>query len=199
MAIEMLRLIRYGAIALIAVLALVWAGVGLGVFTSHEPAPLSQSVVAPFQLVDQDGLAVTEKDVLGKPAAIFFGYTYCPDVCPSTLASLTALLDKLGPDADGLRVIFVTVDPARDTPSTLKAYLSAFDPRIRGLTGPADQIAAIAKPLGVYYARVEGDGSYTMDHTASVFLLDAQGGFRGTIAVGEGDDAALAKLRRLVR
>ncbi len=196
----MLRVIRYGAVALIAVLVLGSLAVGLGWLQSgRSPLPTAGGpVVASFHLIDQANKPVSEHDVLGRPAVVFFGFTYCPEVCPTTLASLTGLLGRLGAPADRLGVFFVTVDPARDTPPALASYLSSFDPRIRGLTGAPDQIAALAKSLGVYYARVEVQGGgYTMDHTASVFLLDAQGRFVGTIAYGENSDAALAKLRRL--
>ena len=202
MGVEALRIIRYGAIMAIAVLVFASLAVGLGFFQSG-PAPgappnLGAPLIAPFQLIDQAGQPVNERDVLGRPAVVFFGFTYCPEVCPTTLASLTATLGRLGAPADKLGVFFVSVDPERDTPDELKSYLSAFDPRIRGLTGTDEQIAAFAKPLGVYYARtkIEG-GGYTVDHTATVFLLDAQGRFVGSIAYGEAPDAALAKLRNL--
>ena len=195
-----LRIVRYGAFALIAVLALVWAGVGLGLFkpTSVSPAPGSPTI-GRFQLTDQEGRPVDEQAILGKPALVFFGFAYCPDVCPTTLAALTALLGRLGGDADKLGVFFVTVDPERDTPAALKTYLSSFDPRIRGLTGAGDQIKALAQPLGVFFAKVETGGTYTMDHTASIFLLDAHGRFRGTIAYGEDAAVAEEKVRVLLR
>lgn len=198
---EMLRIIRYGAVALIAVLVLGSLAVGLGWLQSAR-APLLPTaggpVVGSFNLIDQATKPVSERDVLGRPAVVFFGFTYCPEVCPTTLASLTGLLGRMGGQADRLGVFFVTVDPERDTPPALSSYLSPFDPRIRGLTGAPDQIAALAKSLGVYYARVQLEGGgYTMDHTASVFLLDARGRFVGTIAYDENADTALAKLRRL--
>ena len=200
---DALRLVRYAAIGLIAVLALVWLAVGLGWLQSgrvpDQGQVLGRSMVVPFQLLDQSGKQVSEKDVLGRPAVFFFGFTFCPDVCPTTLASLTALLGQLGPDAERLRVFFVTVDPERDTPDVLKQYLSAFDPRIRGLTGTPEQVSAVTKALGVYAAKVKLDGGgYTMDHTAGMFLLDAQGRFRSTIAYGEEQSAALAKLKKLL-
>ena len=200
---DALRLVRYAAIGLIAVLALVWLAVGLGWLQSgrvpDQGQVLGRSMVVPFQLLDQSGTQVSEKDVLGRPAVFFFGFTFCPDVCPTTLASLTALLGQLGPDAERLRVFFVTVDPERDTPDVLRQYLSAFDPRIRGLTGTPEQVSAVTKALGVYAAKVKLDGGgYTMDHTAGMFLLDAQGRFRSTIAYGEEQSAALAKLKKLL-
>lgn len=204
MGIEALRYIRYGAFALIAALALGWAAVGLGVVSLSGAPPKSEGLtfgkvaIKSFALTDQDGKAVSERDILGRPAVMFFGFTTCPEVCPTTLVSLSAALDKLGPDADRLGVFFVTVDPERDTAETLKGYVSGFDPRIRALTGDKAQIAAIAAPLGVYYAKnkLEG-GGYTMDHTASIFLIDAQGRFAGTIAYGENAETALAKLKQL--
>ena len=204
MGIEMLRIIRYGAFALIGVLALGWAAVGLGlVDVGQRPlvaAKLSigSPVIVPFKLTDQEGRAVSEADLMGRPAVMFFGFTYCPDVCPTTLSALSATLGKMGPDADKLAVFFVTVDPERDTVGELKQYLSSFDPRVRGLTGAPDQIAAIAAPLKIYYAKVKIDGGgYTMDHDAAVYLIDANGEFAGTIAYGEDAASAQAKLERL--
>lgn len=201
MDIRILRIIRYGAIALIAALVFASLAVGLGWLQSDMPQVTLSSpgpAIARFNLIDQKNQAVSERDVIGRPSVVFFGFTYCPDVCPTTLASLTALLGRMGGDADRLRAFFVTVDPQRDTPDALDKYLAGFDPRIRGLTGAPDQIAAIARSLSVYYAKVQtGNGSYTMDHTATVFLLDAQGRFVGTVDYGEQADVALAKLRRL--
>lgn len=200
MSIETLRAIRYGAFALIALLALLWAAVGLGLYRAPQEGPRFEQVsVGSFELADQDGKSVTQRDVLGRPAVIFFGYTYCPDVCPTTLASITALLSKLGSDGDRLAVFFVTVDPERDTSVELKKYLSSFDRRIRALTGSQEQINAIAKPLGVYFARTGSGDSYTMDHTASVFLLDSHGRLEATIAYGEDPAVAEAKVRELLR
>jgi protein SCO1/2 len=163
---------------------------------------LSQATLAiggPFTLVDTRGQPVTQQDFLGRPSAMFFGYTHCPDVCPTTLLDLTELLKKLGPAADRLNVAFVTVDPERDTPAQLREYLSSFDPRIRGLTGTQAQIDAAAKAYHVYYKRVPmPDGDYSMDHTASVFLMNAKGGFVGTLSFEEDPQTSLRKLRRLV-
>jgi protein SCO1/2 len=207
MAIETLRLIRYGAFALIAVLALGWIAVGLGLVDVGGRVPIEgkfaigSPVVASFKLTDHNGQAVSEADMLGRPAVVFFGFTYCPLVCPTTMASLSSTLGKMGGDADKLGVYFVSVDPERDTVAELKPYMAAFDPRIRGLTGTADQIVAIAKPLRVYYAKVkvEGGAGYTMDHDATVYLIDAKGGFAGSIAYGEDAATAQAKLQRLAK
>jgi protein SCO1/2 len=201
---EVLRIIRYGAIAAIAALVLASLSVGLGLFQSGPgpgaPPQFGAPLVAPFQLTDQNGQDATERDVLGRPAVVFFGFTYCPEVCPTTLMSLSGLMGRMGAKADAFRVFFVSVDPERDTPEALKSYLSSFDPRIRGLTGSPEQIAAFAKPLGVYYARTKLEGGgYTVDHTATVFLLDAQGRFAGSIAYGEDAASALAKLENLAK
>ena len=158
------------------------------------------AIGGPFTLVDTKGSPVTQNDLLGKPSAIFFGYTNCPDVCPTTLMDLTRLMKQMGADADKLNVVFITIDPARDTPGELATYLSSFDPRIRGFTGTDAQIAAVAKAYHVYYERVpSADGGYSIDHTATVYLMDAKGGFAGTLSYEEDDKTSLAKLERLVR
>jgi protein SCO1/2 len=129
---------------------------------------------------------------------MFFGYTFCPDVCPTTLSDATQWLKKLGPDGDRLKVYFVTVDPERDTKEQMAAYLQAFDPRIIGLTGTR---AALDPMLAAYrvYSRKVGDGDdYSMDHSASVYLLDENGKFVGTVDYQEKDETVMAKLERLV-
>lgn len=162
--------------------------------------PSALAIGGPFTLVDAHNVMVTQRDFLGRPSAIFFGYTHCPDVCPTTLLDLTGLMKAMGPDADKLNVAFVTVDPSRDTQATLADYLSSFDPRIRGLTGTEAQIAAIAKAYHVYYKRVpDAGGGYSMDHTASVFLMNADGDFAGTLSFEEDPKTSLAKLERLVK
>lgn len=142
---------------------------------------------------------VTEKDLLGKPSVIFFGFTYCPDVCPTTLFELTALAEQLGPDADRINLVFISVDAERDGPTEMKQYLEAFDDRIIGLTGTDEQIDAAAKAYKIYYSKVPLErGDYTMDHTASVILMDADGRFFGTIDYEEDSAMQLAKLKRLI-
>ncbi|WP_062228709.1 SCO family protein [Aureimonas frigidaquae] len=156
------------------------------------------AIGGPFQLVDTRGAPVTQADFAGKPSAIFFGFTHCPDVCPTTLMELAGLMRDLGADADRLNAIFVSVDPERDTPSDLQAYVEAFDPRIRALTGSPEQIRAMTDAFRVHVERVPlGDG-YTIDHTASVYLMDGSNSFFGTISYEEDAQMALAKLRRLV-
>ncbi|WP_113156957.1 SCO family protein [Nitratireductor sp. OM-1] len=152
----------------------------------------------PFTLTAEDGTTVTEADFLGKPTAIFFGFTFCPDVCPTTLYELSGLIDDLGADADRLNFAFVSVDWERDGPEQLALYTSSFDDRIQGLAGTEEQIEAITKAYRVYYRKVPtDDGDYTIDHTASVYLMNGEGGFVGTLSYGEAHDSMLEKLRQL--
>lgn len=153
----------------------------------------------PFTLTTQTGAKLSDADLKGKPFAVFFGFTHCPEVCPTTLWETTEALKTLGPDADRLTVMFISVDPARDTPEFLASYLQSFDPRIVGLTGTEAEIAAVGKAYRAYWRKVPTDGGdYTMDHTASIFLMDRDGQFAGTISYGEAMETRLQKLRRLI-
>lgn len=150
-----------------------------GVFKS-EPAV---TVGGPFQLVNQDGAPTTEKALKGKWSAVFFGFTYCPDVCPGTLQGLAAATDLVGPKAKDLQIVFISIDPARDTPEQMKSYLSAdYVPKTTiGLTGTQEQVQAAAKAYKVYFAKV-GDGpGYTMDHSTAIYLMDPKGRFKTVI------------------
>lgn len=158
------------------------------------------AIGGPFTLTDKNGKRVTQADLLGKPTAIFFGFTRCPDVCPTTLYELSGLIEEIGAEADKLNFVFVSVNWERDGPEELASYTSAFDDRIRGLSGTKDEIEAITKAYKVYYAKVPTpDGGYTIDHTASVYLMDQNGRFAGTLSQGEAHEAMLAKLQRLAR
>jgi protein SCO1 len=163
--------------AFLAGLVIVLAGVV--VITGDRFVPqASASIGGPFKLVNSDGKPFTDQDLKGKPFLAFFGFTHCPEVCPTTLFELTQIFQKLGPDADRVRAIFITVDPDRDTPQVIKDYLSNFDPHIRGLSGDSKAIAAVAREYRVYYKKIPLDGGgYTMDHTALVYLMDKQGRF----------------------
>jgi len=160
------------------------AGVGGYAWMSRTPHGPQGSGIAlvggPFSLVDQDGRRVTEKDFLGRYMLVFFGYTYCPDVCPTELQVMSAALDQMGPEADRIQPVFVSVDPARDTPEVLKAYVGNFGPRLIGLTGTPEEIAAVAKAYRVYYAKA-GNGSsgtdYLMDHSSIIYLMGPDGRF----------------------
>jgi len=195
---------RYPLIALgvgLAVLLFYFLNMQGGSGQGARPMGASQGPeIADFALVDQTGEAVSKQDVLGKPAVLFFGFTFCPDVCPTTLASMTSYLQQLGPDADRLGVFFVSVDPERDTVDVIKSYLSSYDPRIRGITGERPEIEKLTKSLGIYHKKVDtGGGSYTVDHSALIIQLDAKGRFFGTIAYEEPEQVAMDKLRRLSR
>ena len=158
----------------------------------------------PFQLVDQNGQPISEQAFRGKPTALFFGFTHCPEVCPTTLFELDGWLKKVDPDAKGLQAYFVTVDPERDTPAILGQYISNVTDRVIGIAGAPEKIAEVVKGFRVYAKKIpldesQPDGDYTMDHTASVFLLDAQGRFKGTISYGENPDTAVKKLENLMK
>jgi protein SCO1 len=153
-----------------------------------------------FELTDKDGRQVTEKNLLGKPSALFFGYTHCPNVCPTTLLELTNWLKALGPDADKLNTVFISVDSTRDTPKQMKLYLSSFDPHIRGFTGTAQQIKEITSEFHVYFKRIELDhGDYGYDHSALIRLTGKDGRLAGVISPNDSDATALEKLRDLIK
>ena len=169
-------------IAACVLAAVVTAGLAFraGVF---NPAPAPAGVGGPFQLVDQNGQPATEKALKGKWSTVFFGFTYCPDVCPGTLQGLAAATDLLGPKAKALQIVFISVDPGRDDVKQMKDYLSAdYVPKSTlGLTGTPEQVAAAAKAYRVYYAKV-GDGpGYTIDHSTAIYLMDPKGRFRTVI------------------
>jgi len=160
--------------------------------------PIAQ-IGGPFGLTDQAGHKVTDKELAGKPYAIFFGYTHCPDVCPTTLQDMTGWLTALGPDADRLKFVFVTVDPARDTQAAMAEYMKAFDPRIMALTGSESDVRSMLSSFRVYSKKVDVKGSdYAMDHTAAMYLMDGAGHLRTVIGYGEKSDAALARLKELI-
>lgn len=199
-----------------------WAAVGVAVFVfgavsiwqAVDPTRPPQSsptaasgliaptteIGGPFSLVDGDGKPVTDASLRGRPVAMFFGFTHCPDVCPTTLAEAAAWLEALGDEGKDLRFVFVSVDPERDTPEVLKNYIGAFDPRVTGLTGSREQTDAIIKAYRVYARKVPLDGGgYTMDHTAGVYLMNRDMKFVGIINYQEETAKALAKLRALLR
>jgi protein SCO1/2 len=186
---------------ILAVLAAFLAG-ALALFatvwlTLPKDATQPSSVGGPFQLIDQNGRAVTEQDFKGKPFLVFFGFTYCPDICPTTLFEMSEVLKRLGPDAERTAALFITVDPERDTPDKLKNYVSSFHSRIFGLTGTPEEIAKVEKEYRVYAKKVPlKDGDYTMDHTAVVYLMDKDGRFVAPFNLKKSADEAAADLRR---
>ena len=157
----------------------------------------SSAIGGPFKLVDQDGKAITEADFKGRPLLVFFGYTHCPDVCPTTLFEMSEVLHALGKDADRVNALFITVDPERDTAPAMKDYLSSFDPHLRGATGDQKAIDAVEKDYRVYAKKVPTkDGDYSMDHTALVYLMDKEGRFVAPFKLDRKPEQAAADLRR---
>ena len=190
------------------VLILAIAG-GLGAYVWLRDAPSQKAegallkpvsgIGGPFALLDQKRRPFTEKELEGKPTALFFGYTFCPDVCPTTLLEATTWMKALGAESDRLRIVFVSVDPERDTPEKLDPYLASFDDRFVGLSGSREETDRIVKAYRVFARKVEGKGGdYTMDHTAAVYLLDAQARFVGVINFQEPTDKAMVKIRQLL-
>lgn len=183
--------------AFIAGLAILSVAIFTFVGRLPVPVPAPAAIGGPFRLVDHNGKAVTDSDLKGKPSLIFFGFTHCPDVCPTALFDMTEVYKALGSDGDRLAAFFVTVDPERDTPETLKEYLSSFDPRLRGLTGDAAAVAAMEKAYRVYARKVPLDaGGYTMDHTAIVYLMDKEGRFVAPFNMKRKPEDAAADLKR---
>lgn len=196
------RLLGYfglGAFALVGTLALGWYQVeGPEAQTDAGVRPLPLEAMD-FALTDQDGAAVGSETLAGRPSLVFFGFTYCPDICPTTLSAISGWLDALGTEAGPLNAVFITVDPERDDVAAMADYLSFFHPAIQGWTGTPEQIATAAEGFRVKYERVPtNDGDYTMNHTAGVFLFDAAGRHRSVIDPHEPPEFAIPKIRRVL-
>lgn len=175
----------------VGLLVLFWA-MG-GVSKVAQPATIG----GPFQLTDQAGKAFTDKDLKGKPTLIFFGYTHCPDVCPTSLFELSEVLRAMGKDADKVNAVFISVDPERDTPATMKDYLSSFDPHLEGLSGDPAETAKVITSYRVYAKKVPTkDGDYTMDHTALIYLMDRDGRFVSPFNLKRTPEEAATELKR---
>jgi protein SCO1/2 len=174
----------------IGLLLMLW-GFG-GLRSVATPAAIGGS----FQLTDQNGQAVTEKNMQGQPTLIFFGFTHCPDVCPTSLFEMSEVLRAMGKDADRVNAYFISVDPERDTTEAMKDYLSSFDPHLKGLTGNPDQVAKVISAYRVYARKVPlKDGDYTMDHTALIYLMDRGGRFVSPFNLKRTPDQAAADLK----
>ena len=184
------------AVALLALVAVGWLGVEL--LRGQKPSAVFE-VGGPFVLAAARGGTVDSMSVAGKPYAVFFGFTHCPEVCPTTLYEMSSNLASLGDAAKDFRVFFITVDPARDTVAAMKDYVANFDPRIEALVPTEEQLKQLVSDFRVYYAKVPtSDGGYTMDHTATIYLFGADGRFAGTIAYGEAAEMREAKLKKLL-
>ncbi|NLR99642.1 SCO family protein [Rhizobium sp. P38BS-XIX] len=165
------------------------------------PAQAAQNQIGTsFNLIDDHGQPITAAALKGHPSLVYFGYTHCPDVCPTTLFEMAGWLKTLGPDGDKLKAYFFSVDPERDTPEVMHKYTSNFTDRITGVTGSPDEMRQAIKDWRIYAKKVPAaDGEYTMDHTASVLLVDADSNLRSLIAYGEDKDIALQKIRNLLK
>lgn len=181
----------FAASLLLGLLIMLWALGGVRGVTA--PAAIG----GPFQLTDQTGATVTEKSLQGRPTLIFFGFTHCPDVCPTALFEISEVLRAMGRDADGVNAYFVTVDPERDGKEAMKDYLSSFDPHLKGLTGDPEAIAKVLSAYRVYAKKVPlKDGDYTMDHTALTYLMDRDGRFVAPFNLNRTPNEAAADLKR---
>lgn len=181
----------FAASLVVGLLLMFWA-MG-GVRNVAQPAAIG----GPFQLTDQHGKTVTETSLKGRPTLIFFGYTHCPDVCPTALFEISEVLRAMGKDADRVNAYFVSVDPERDTPTTMKDYLSSFDPHLEGLSGDPAEVAKVLTAYRVYAKKVPGkDGDYTMDHTALIYLMDRDGRFVSPFNLKRTPEEAAADLKR---
>jgi len=175
--------------------ALLFLGLAISVFLISDQLAQKTTIGIPqfqdnhIELIDQNGIARNQDDFADRPIALFFGFTYCPDVCPTTLTTLAAARDNLesaGIDTKALQILFITVDPERDTPEQLKQYLSLFDADVTGLTGSPDKVRSVLQQFGVYAQKNDqGDGDYLYDHSAAVFLYRDDGSFKGTIVHNE--------------
>jgi protein SCO1/2 len=193
---RMIRVLALAAAMLAGIAAL--AAIAIVVWPRGGNVAVSPSAIGgPFKLTDQNGQTVTADDFLGKPTLIFFGFTHCPDICPTALFDMSEVLRRLGSDAEKVNALFITVDPARDTAETLKTYLESFHARISALTGTEAEIEAVTKAYKAYAKKVpiEG-GGYTMDHSAIVYLMDRAGRFVAPFNLKRPADEAAKDLRR---
>lgn len=183
-------------VSAVAVAAL--GGLGASYVLNNRHVADSLAVGGPFKLIGTDGQEVTEAAVKGKYSLFFFGFTFCPDACPTALNTFTLVLNKLGAEADKIQPVFVSIDPERDKPAVLKEYLTSFDPRIMGLTGTPEEIAETAKKFRVYYAR-QGEGEfYLMDHSTAIIVMNPDFEYAGVLAGNMQPDDMVARLKELI-
>jgi protein SCO1 len=190
--------ILYATMGLLLAVLLLGAG-GL-LWLGNSGGNSAIGIGGPFTLQDGNGKTVSDKDFRGKYMLVYFGYTFCPDVCPTTLNAVAEAMDKLGPAASRIQPLFITVDPKRDTPAVVKQYTAAFGPSILGLTGTPAEIAAVAKEYRVYYAEHRtgpGPNDYSMDHSSVLYLMDPKGGFLAPVRADQSGDEMAANLKKL--
>lgn len=183
---------------LIGIIVLMGSVSGWLVYEQYQVRHSGEAYGGSFTLTDQKGQPITEAAFRGHPSALFFGFTHCPEVCPTTLYEMSGWLTTLGDEGKDIHAYFVSIDPARDTPEVMNTYISNFSDRIVGISGNPENVYAMAKSFNIYWKKVDtSDGDYTMDHTATVLLLNGKGEFAGTIGYGENSETALTKLKRL--
>jgi protein SCO1/2 len=181
----------FAASLAVGLLVMTWAMGGL----KNVAAPAA--IGGPFQLTDQAGESVTDQNLKGRPTLIFFGFTHCPDVCPTSLFEISEVLRAMGKDADRVNAWFVSVDPERDTKAAMKDYLASFDPHLKGLTGDPQAVAKVLSAYRVYARKVPlKDGDYTMDQTALVYLMDREGRFVSPFNMKRSPEQAASELKR---
>ena len=181
----------FAASLVVGAVLMLWVMGGL----RHVTAPAA--IGGPFQLTDQTGQTITEKSMLGRPTLVFFGFTHCPDVCPTTLFQMSEVLKAMGKDADRVNAYYISVDPERDTQAAMKEYLSSFDPRLKGLTGSPQEVAKVLSEYRVYARKVPlKDGDYTMDHTALIYVMDRDGKFVAPFNINRKPEEAASDLKR---
>jgi protein SCO1/2 len=190
--------------ALFAGLVILGAGAFLALSLHETPRGaagtlLASAIGGPFRLVDQNGKTVTDADLKGKWSLVYFGYTHCPDACPTALNDIAIALDELGPQRNAVRPVFVTVDPERDTPAVLKSYVTAFDAPILALSGTPEEIAQAAKGYRVYYAKhPEAGGDYSMDHSSVIYVMDPEGRFTASFTQENSPEEIAERLKKLL-
>ncbi len=192
-----------GAASIVLAVALLWrhelGPSGASRLTLESAGAAGPTIGGSFTLVDHNGKTVTARDFRGRFMLVYFGYTYCPDVCPTTLTTMADAIDILDGDGESVVPVFITVDPERDTPEHLKMYVNYFHPRLVGLTGTSESVAAAAKAYRIYYAKARQDGAsgddYLMDHLSFVFLMGPDGAFRAHFENGIGPEAMAKRIR----
>lgn len=193
-----IRYILSGGLAAVLFLALL---VAVGWYRSGGETAISigaPEIGGPFTLTDGDGRPVTDQTYRGKWLLVYFGYTYCPDACPTGLSNIGAAMKQLGPDAERVQTLFITVDPERDTPAVMKDYVAAFDSRFVGLTGTPEQIAAVARGYRAYYKRVGEGDDYVMDHSIVIYLMDPDGRYKTVLRHSTAPSEIAATLKSLL-